>query len=157
MGMLKLKLTQKFIGHQVAALKCSIAQLAAPDSKLNKMEMKVKVQKLTEEIRSRYVDLDVVALLIACLEDVPQATIVMIVVSSTGDWSTVAIFTIAFSLSSLLWRAGQVFASKCGCKDPSGLIAPRFSMPMIPRNHILVLQSENEEQMGAETDVNEGL
>ena len=47
---------------------------------------------ITQQIRIRKVDVDVFAILVACFEDIPQITIVLIVTSILSEWTQFSIF-----------------------------------------------------------------
>jgi len=128
LSMLKFKMTQKFLGHQVVALKEALSRLSRPDHDLKRQDVKNAENRLVQQIRTRYVDLDVIALVISCVEDVPQAMIVVMMVAATSIWTKVSILTLTLSMISFFWKLAQVFAGTCGCKDPSGLARVKYSI-----------------------------
>ena len=69
-----------------------------------------------EEIRVRIMDIDVLSLMICCVEDVPQTAIVLIATSG-NTWTAASILTIILSIFSFLLKMAQIIAAKAGCKD----------------------------------------
>lgn len=115
----KVLLTKKLLGYQGVELTENLEK------------NKVSYEEYVKEFRSLYVDLDVIGLLMSCVEDVPQATIVVICVTFTGNWDSLSILTFSKSLLSFCWKLLQPFASKKGCMDPENIKKAKKSMSAV--------------------------
>ena len=71
---------------------------------LKERKLADNVKEIVKRTRQRRVDLDIVGLLIACVEDVPQALIVVIVVNSNA----LSILNFALAVISFGWKLVRV-------------------------------------------------
>ena len=72
---------------------------------------------IIHEIRIRKVDIDVFAILVACFEDIPQITIVIVVTSILSEWTQFSILSLMLSISSCTMKFLKVMVDLFGCGD----------------------------------------
>merc|ERR1712228_680866 len=73
---------------------------------------------IMEKIRVRVADMDILNFLNACIEDIPQIILVLMVnYVSDNDLTTASVLTLTVSVTSCLLKIGQIIVAKCGCKD----------------------------------------
>ena len=96
--------------------------------------------EIVKKIRQIRIDMDIISLLIACVEDVPQALIVVIVIHSNTKWNAISVLNFSLAIISFSWKLlqvlagmfvypthklfiwyGSIYSAKFGCKDPANL------------------------------------
>ena len=108
---MKISLTQKLFGHQVSNLLQDLSDAKNEEDKA----------QIVEQIRQRTVDMDVVSLLIACCEDVPQILVVVIMINGNAKWNAISVLNLSVAVVSFSWKLLQVPSAKLGCKDPHAI------------------------------------
>eukprot|EP01083_Nonionella_stella_P041463 112414_1 len=114
-------LAKKLIGFQTRNLKKQFKHVHVQFEKLESPIAKLKSHALVLEMRKIRMYIDLISMLITCLEDVPQLMIVYVVVIAGNEWTEIRIVTICVTITSILLRICQVLMAKFGCKDPDDL------------------------------------
>merc|ERR1712129_218832 len=106
-------LTRKYIGYQLIALKTKMRA----SIEVNGNEE--GIQNVTEEIRQRKVDLNMIGLVGVALENIPQIVIVGVVSQSSIGWNIFSVISLIFSIIMTMVKIVQILSNKLGCADPS--------------------------------------
>ena len=95
----------------------------------NNNEMDDEIEHTLGEIRSRKVDIGVFAILIVCIEDIPQMAIIFLVNSMLSSWTEISIIALSMSIISCLMKFMTIMMDGCGCNDDTiqGIRASHYS------------------------------
>eukprot|EP01084_Bolivina_argentea_P274482 467882_1 len=139
----KMHMMRKLIGWQVPNL---IKDLRRPSITNSKQ------QKAINKMRQCRIDIDVITLLMACLEDCPQTVIVILIVSSSIGWSSISLANVTVSVISFCMKLLQIVLTKYGCKDPDDII--RYTSTVIRNaDENDMDDSENQKEMEEKSDI----
>merc|ERR1712129_568240 len=111
-------LTRKYIGYQLIELKRKMRA----SIELNGNEK--GIQNVTEEIRQRKVDLNMIGLVGVALENIPQIVIVGVVAQSSIGWNIFSVVSLIFSIIMTMVKIVQIVLNKLGCADVSIDVTP---------------------------------
>ena len=109
---------RKLFGFHVAQLRKELHDMNAK---------RYKCRKIVKEIREKTVNMDVLSMLNACVEDIPQAIIVAVVLSNSS-WNEIAVLNIMVSMILIVIKLCQIVVACCGCKDE--IIPPSLQKEM---------------------------
>eukprot|EP01084_Bolivina_argentea_P027015 50209_1 len=102
----KYLLLKKILGVQVKRYRKQLKETNDRDER----------DSIMQEIRKRKIDIDVMSLLNASIEDIPQTMIVLIVLHNVG-FSYISIASISMSILSFLLKLFGILMTKFGCND----------------------------------------
>eukprot|EP01084_Bolivina_argentea_P292548 502967_1 len=83
---------------------------------LNTCTVDSRIKEIIEGIRYREMDINMLSLLNGLVEDVPQAMIILVLISNQ-PWDHLSVLSITFSIISFVLKMAKAIATKFGCTD----------------------------------------